>query len=72
MHMKQLRFSLIITVSDPWNSTFGWNGSDPVVYRSFNSPDGLMMMERDQLVNLAAIAGKVLKILIHLQHFLVF
>ena len=33
-------FSLFLTVSDPWNSTSGWNGSDPVVYRSFNSPDG--------------------------------
>ena len=64
-------FSLFLTVSDPWNSTSGWNGSDPVVYRSFDSPDGLIMMERYQQVNLAFTAGKVLNFWMHLQQFLV-
>ena len=43
----------------PWTSPSGWTGPDPVVYRSFDCPDGLIMMEGTQLANLTFTDGKV-------------
>ena len=48
---------LLWTVCTGWT---GWAGPDPVVYRSFDCPYGLNMMEGNQDADFDFIAGKVL------------
>ena len=52
-------------ISQPWDPPSAWTRLNPVAYRSFDCPDGLIMMEGTQQANLTFIAGKVHIILIH-------
>ena len=50
------------SIPDPagWSEPEGWTGPDPVLYWSFNTLDGLMLMEEtDQAVYDALTDGKV-------------
>ena len=43
-----------------WTSPSGWNGTDPILYRSFDNMDGLVLMEATLQKNYAAlVAGQV-------------
>ena len=50
-------------ISGPWDPPSGWTGPDPVVYRSFDCPDGLMMMEGNKTANLTFVTGEVLSMI---------
>ena len=43
-----------------WNAPSEWTGPDAVVYRSFDNPDGLVLMQgTQQMTSLSLISGKV-------------
>ena len=45
----------------------GWSGSDVVLYWSFDSPDGLALMENSELVgSVPLVSGKVTSVFIHI------
>ena len=45
-----------------WTPPFGWTGPDPVLYRSFDNMDGLMLMEGTERKNSSTLVpGQVRK-----------
>ena len=52
--------SLMVT-DGTWNQPSGWNGPFAVLYRSFDSSDGLVLMEGNEAADIPVplVAGKV-------------
>ena len=45
---------------DTWKQPPEWNGTDPVLYRSFDNADGLVFMEGTQQINtMPLVSGQV-------------
>ena len=44
----------------PWTPPCRWSGPDPAFYQSFDSLDGLVLMEGTEQISLPGISGKVI------------